>query len=99
MSSSTSSSRNGRRRKNASTFSKDLREWMSNAASFLGKTSLPRLPHSGPRCFAQWATPEERQHFLEGLAGVDEQCGELFGKDFVAASPAQRTTLLRAMDD
>ncbi len=47
----------------------------------------------------EWATPEERQHFLEGLAGVDEQCGELFGKDFVAASPAQRTTLLRAMDD
>ena len=46
-----------------------------------------------------WATPEERQHFLEGLAGVDKQSNELYGKDFASAAPAQQTALLRAMDD
>jgi Gluconate 2-dehydrogenase subunit 3 len=47
----------------------------------------------------EWATEEERSHFLNGLAGVDKQSNELFGKDFVDASPAQQTALLRAMDD
>jgi hypothetical protein len=47
----------------------------------------------------EWATPEERQSFLEGLAGVDKQSRELFAKDFVDASPVQQVTLLRAMDD
>jgi hypothetical protein len=47
----------------------------------------------------EWATPEERQNFLEGLAGVDKQSQELFAKDFVDATPVQQVTLLRAMDD
>src|SRR6202049_2496750 len=47
----------------------------------------------------EWATPEERQNFLEGLAGVDKQSQELFAKDFVDATPFQQSTLLRAMDD
>jgi Gluconate 2-dehydrogenase subunit 3 len=47
----------------------------------------------------EWATPEERQNFLEGLAGVDKQSQELFAKDFVEATPFQQVTLLRAMDD
>jgi hypothetical protein len=47
----------------------------------------------------EWATPEERQNFLQGLAGVDKQSQELFGKAFVDATPVQQTTLLRAMDD
>lgn len=47
----------------------------------------------------EWATPEERQHFLSGLADVDKQSNELFAKDFVAATIAQQTALLRAMDD
>lgn len=47
----------------------------------------------------EWATEEERRHFLEGLAAVDQQSQELFAKDFVDASPAQQFTLLRAMDD
>jgi hypothetical protein len=47
----------------------------------------------------EWATPEERQNFLQGLAGVDKQSQELFGKDFVDATPVQQVTLLRAMDD
>lgn len=47
----------------------------------------------------EWATPDERQHFLAGLADVDKQSNELFGKDFAAAAAAQQTALLRAMDD
>lgn len=47
----------------------------------------------------EWATEEERRHFLEGLADVDKQSNELFGKDFAAASSAQQVTLLRSMDD
>src|ERR1700720_296295 len=47
----------------------------------------------------EWATPQERQSFLEGLAGVDKQSRELFAKDFVDATPVQQVTLLRAMDD
>src|SRR6202049_3491251 len=47
----------------------------------------------------EWATPEERQNFLEGLAGVDKQSQELFAKDFVDETPFQQSTLLRAMDD
>jgi len=47
----------------------------------------------------EWATPEERQNFLEGVAGVDKQSQELFAKSFVDATPVQQVTLLRAMDD
>lgn len=47
----------------------------------------------------EWATEEDRSHFLEGLAGVDKQSNELYGKDFVDASPAQQLTLMRAMDE
>jgi hypothetical protein len=46
-----------------------------------------------------WAVDEERQNFLAGLAGVDKQSNELFGKNFVDASPAQQFALLRAMDE
>jgi hypothetical protein len=46
-----------------------------------------------------WATESERQAFLDGLAGVDKQSNELYGKNFVDASVPQQTTLLRAMDD
>src|SRR5437879_5135633 len=44
-----------------------------------------------------WADDEERKNFLDGLAGVDKQSDELFGKNFVDSSPAQQVTLLRAM--
>src|ERR1700758_4323787 len=47
----------------------------------------------------EWATEEERNGFLAGLAGVDKQSNELFGKDFVDATPLQQVTLLRALDD
>ena len=47
----------------------------------------------------EWAEDEDKKHFLEGLADVDKQSNELFGKDFIDASPAQQTALLHAMDD
>jgi len=47
----------------------------------------------------EWATEEERRNFLDGLAGVDKQSNELFGKDFAAASASQQLALLRSMDD
>jgi hypothetical protein len=47
----------------------------------------------------EWANDEERQHFLAGIAGVDKQSNELFGKDFVDASLQQQVTLLRSMDE
>jgi Gluconate 2-dehydrogenase subunit 3 len=47
----------------------------------------------------EWANEEERQNFLAGLAGVDKQSNELFGKNFTDASPFQQVTLLRAMDE
>src|SRR5947209_6562919 len=48
---------------------------------------------------SEWATETERQNFLQGLAGIDKQSQELFGKDFVDATPQQQVTLLRALDD
>jgi hypothetical protein len=47
----------------------------------------------------EWATPEERDHFLSGLADVDKQSNTLFAKNFVEASPEQQLALLRAMDE
>src|SRR5260370_27754552 len=47
----------------------------------------------------EWAMDAERQNFLQGLAGIDKQSQELFGKDFVDATSQQQVTLLRAMDD
>lgn len=46
-----------------------------------------------------WATAEERQRFLTGLADVDTRSNRLFGKSFTAASIEQQTDLLRALDD
>lgn len=48
---------------------------------------------------ADWATEQERTHFLTGLANVDAQCAALFGKTFLESSPLQQTTLLRSLDD
>jgi Gluconate 2-dehydrogenase subunit 3 len=47
----------------------------------------------------EWANDEERKTFLDGLADVDKQANQLFGKSFTDASVDQQTTLLRAMDD
>lgn len=47
----------------------------------------------------EWANDEERRNFLDGLADMDKQSSELFGKDFASASSAQQVALLRSMDD
>jgi len=47
----------------------------------------------------EWAVEDERRNFLAGLAGVDKQSSELFGKNFVDASLEQQFALLRAMDE
>jgi len=46
-----------------------------------------------------WATPEEKNHFLDGLADIDKQSNDLYGKKFVDSSAAQQETLLRSIDD
>jgi len=47
----------------------------------------------------EWANDEERQNFLAGIAGVDKQSNDLFGKNFADASLQQQVTLLRSMDE
>jgi hypothetical protein len=47
----------------------------------------------------EWATPEERAHFIAGLEDIDKQSQKLFGKNFVDASPDQQIAQLRAIDD
>jgi Gluconate 2-dehydrogenase subunit 3 len=47
----------------------------------------------------EWATPEERQNFLDGLAGIDQQSQALYGKNFSDATVEQQVVQLRAIDD
>jgi hypothetical protein len=47
---------------------------------------------------AEWATPEERKNFLDGLAGVDQQSQSLYGKNFSDLTAEQQLTQLRALD-
>ena len=47
----------------------------------------------------EWATPEERTRFLDGLAGIDRQSQSLYGKNFADASTEQQLVQLRAIDD
>jgi hypothetical protein len=46
-----------------------------------------------------WALPPERDKFMQGLAQVDPQSNELFGKTFLEAAPAQQVALLNVLDD
>jgi hypothetical protein len=47
----------------------------------------------------EWATPEERAHFMEGLDDIDKQSQKLFAKSFADASSDQQAAQLRAIDD
>jgi Gluconate 2-dehydrogenase subunit 3 len=47
----------------------------------------------------EWATPEERKNFLDGLAGIDRQSQALYGKNFSDATVEQQAVQLRAIDD
>jgi hypothetical protein len=48
---------------------------------------------------ADWATEQERVHFLAGLDNVDTQCSALFGKTLLESSALQQTTFLRSLDE
>ena len=47
----------------------------------------------------EWATPDERAHFIAGLEDIDKQSEKLFGKKFADASSEQQLAQLRAIDD
>jgi gluconate 2-dehydrogenase gamma chain len=47
----------------------------------------------------EWALPEERKNFLDGLAEIDKQSQSLYGKNFSDATPEQQVVQLRAIDD
>ena len=47
----------------------------------------------------EWALPEERKNFLDGLAGIDKQSQSLYGKNFADASAEQQLVQLRAIDN
>jgi Gluconate 2-dehydrogenase subunit 3 len=47
----------------------------------------------------EWATSDERAHFLAGLEDTDKQSQKFFGKNFVDASSDQQLAQLRAIDD
>src|SRR6516225_8541349 len=42
----------------------------------------------------EWATPEERKDFLDGLAGIDKQSQALYGKNFSDSTAEQQMTQL-----
>jgi len=46
----------------------------------------------------EWYEDEDRTKFLTGLANVDTQSRDLFGKDFVDCAGAQQKQLLTALD-
>jgi hypothetical protein len=47
----------------------------------------------------EWYDAADRDKFLAGLANVDTQAHDLFGKNFVDSSPAQQKQLLIALDE
>jgi hypothetical protein len=48
---------------------------------------------------ADWYFEEDRARFLAGLADVDTRAQNLFHKDFVDASPAQQSEILRELGE
>jgi hypothetical protein len=47
----------------------------------------------------EWCDDEDRTKFLAGLANVDTQSRDLFGKDFVDCAAPQQKELLTALDE
>ena len=46
----------------------------------------------------EWAHEDERQNFLAGLDNVDKRSNEIFGKNFIDATPVQQEALLSELD-
>ena len=51
------------------------------------------------RILADWLFDEEREHFLAGLEDVDARTQNLFEKNFIDASTAQQSEILRALGE
>lgn len=47
----------------------------------------------------EWYDEKDRDRFLAGLANVDAQCRDLFGKDFVECSAIQQKQILTELDE
>ncbi len=47
----------------------------------------------------EWATEEERNIFLEGLAEADRKTNALFGHGFAVASTKEQTAIVQAFDE
>lgn len=50
------------------------------------------------KMLTEWFYEDDRDHFLEGLAGVDARAEEQFGTRFVDASHENRTALLEELE-
>jgi glucoside 3-dehydrogenase (cytochrome c) hitch-hiker subunit len=48
---------------------------------------------------SDWYDEEDKAKFLAGLASVDTQSHDLYGKDFVDCSPLQQKQMLTALDE
>lgn len=73
------------------------------AETMLPETSTPGAKAAGVGAFmALMVTdayyPSDQAIFREGMAAVDARCREAVGRDFLAASPADRLKLLEALD-
>ena len=73
------------------------------AETMLPQTSTPGAKAAGVGAFmALMVTdayyPPDQAIFREGMATVDARCRDAFGRNFLAASPADRLKLLEALD-
>ncbi|HSF16926.1 MAG TPA: gluconate 2-dehydrogenase subunit 3 family protein [Vicinamibacteria bacterium] len=73
------------------------------AETMLPETSTPGAKAAGVGRFmdlmvADAYDPDERRIFREGLRTLDGECTEMNGRDFMAATPAERLSLLERLD-
>ena len=73
------------------------------AETMLPETSTPGAKAAGVGTFMALMVkdayyPPDQAIFREGMAAVDARCREAFGRNFLAASPADRLELLEALD-
>ena len=74
------------------------------AELILPKTETPGATDVGATEFidlilTEWYVDDERTKFLAGLDDIDHRTQSLFSKDFVDASPAQQTAILKVLGE
>lgn len=85
-------------------FDADQNETVAAIAELIiPETDTPGARAAGVPAFielilAEWADPDERELFLEGLAGVDARSRTTFGAEFTQLEVGQQTALLRGLD-